>query len=160
MGMGKNHENRGRLDMAVWAHLFQDRPGIVPGFMNLIRKQCGAEVSYYPSLFKPFLLATCYLQREKSDHPPPPLPTPELVQSQGQSSVAAHPAALSALCSPPPAHPPGTPGQAVSEAPFPVGSRQGQHLPGSQVQGSKQSAPETLPYKAASHSGPLHLSHP
>lgn len=146
--------------MAVRAHLFQGRPGIIPGFMNLIRKQCGAEVSYYPSFFKPFLLATCYLQREKSDHPPPPLPTPVLVQSQGQSSVAAHPAALSALCSPPPAHPPGTPGQAVSEAPFPVGSRQGQHLPGSQVQGSKQSTPEALPYKAASHSSPLRLSHP
>ena len=33
--------------------------------MTLIRRQCSARVSYYPSVFKPFLLATCYLQKEK-----------------------------------------------------------------------------------------------
>lgn len=40
------------------------------------------------------------------------------------------------------------PGKAVSEAPAPfVGSHKGQHLSHSPVQGSKQSSPETLPYK-------------
>lgn len=34
-GMGSSQENRGMLDKAVWAHLFQCRPGIIPGFYDL-----------------------------------------------------------------------------------------------------------------------------
>lgn len=39
--------------------------------MTLVRRQYSARVNYYPTLFKPFLLATCHLQREKSDQPTP-----------------------------------------------------------------------------------------
>lgn len=49
--------------------------------MTLVRRQCSARVSYHRLLFKPLLLATCHLQREKSDHTHPPHPKLALVQS-------------------------------------------------------------------------------
>lgn len=113
-GTGRSHENRGRLDKAVSSSVDL---GSLQGFTNLIRRQCSARVSYYPSLSKPFLLATCYLQKEKSDHPLPPLPKLAWVQSQGRSSVAACPAALSAPCPPPPTPPIETPKQSVKPLP-------------------------------------------
>lgn len=65
-------KNRYRKKSREQEHVRPSRPtyssadlGSCPNFMTLIRRQCGAQVSYYPSLVKPFLLATCHLQREK-----------------------------------------------------------------------------------------------
>lgn len=73
-GMGRRHEKRSMLDKAVWDPSSSADLGSFQNFRTLVRRWCSASVTYYPSLFKPFLLATCHLQEEKSDHPHPPRP--------------------------------------------------------------------------------------